>query len=223
MANIPSLDVFPASFLRKIVESTTQKNYGLDEVPGMANSNIRTERATQGSNIWQQVAITHLDSSEPSAKPFLTQMSYIPPRGPCAHKPSLMTPTCTCLRFMIHPVKAASSFECDGCGHHASFHKMENRVEDETVSRWKAEEAEREREKTEERLVECDINTLVDIAELAPKRRRLAIVGAPASGERVAGVARSASKGPRVTKAAAGRKRKADYVSGVRTTIENLE
>jgi len=204
MANIPSLDVFPASFLRKIVESTTQKNYGLDEVPGMANSNIRTERATQGSNIWQQ-------------------MSYIPPRGPCAHKPSLMTPTCTCLRFMIHPVKAASSFECDGCGHHASFHKMENRSEDETVSRWKAEEAEREREKTEERLVECDINTLVDIAELAPKRRRLAIVGAPASGERVAGVARSASKGPRVTKAAAGRKRKADYVSGVRTTIENLE
>jgi len=46
---------------------------------------------------------------------------------------------------MIHPLKATSSFECDGCGHHASFHKMENRAEDEVVARWKAEEVEQQR------------------------------------------------------------------------------
>lgn len=57
-----------------------------------------------------------------------------------------MTPACACLRFMIHPVKAATSFDCDGCSHHASFHKMENRAEDEIVARWRAEEKTREEE-----------------------------------------------------------------------------
>ncbi|KAI4125564.1 MAG: hypothetical protein LQ338_004168 [Usnochroma carphineum] len=38
---------------------------------------------------------------------------------------------------MIHPLKAATSFECDGCGHHASFHKMENRQEEEAVEEWR--------------------------------------------------------------------------------------
>jgi hypothetical protein len=38
---------------------------------------------------------------------------------------------------MIHPIKAPTSFECDGCGHHASFHKMENRIDEAVVSRWK--------------------------------------------------------------------------------------
>lgn len=64
-------------------------------------------------------------------------MSYVPPRGPCGYKTSLMSPTCACLRFMIHPVKAATSFECDGCGHHASYHKMENKTEEELIKRWK--------------------------------------------------------------------------------------
>jgi hypothetical protein len=30
----------------------------------------------------------------------------------------------------------ASSFECDGCGHHASFHNMENSKDDAVVKRW---------------------------------------------------------------------------------------
>ena len=63
---------------------------------------------------------------------------YVPPRGPCGYKTSLMSPACTCLRFMIHPVKAATSFECDGCAHHASYHKMENKDEEEVISRWRA-------------------------------------------------------------------------------------
>ncbi|KAI4225453.1 MAG: hypothetical protein LQ349_007061 [Xanthoria aureola] len=70
------------------------------------------------------------------------QMAYIPPRGSCSQKLSLLT-TCPCFRFMIHPLKASTSFECDGCGHHASFHKMDNHQDDETVRRWKTDEEDR--------------------------------------------------------------------------------
>lgn len=37
--------------------------------------------------------------------------------------------------------KAASSFECDGCGHHASFHSMENPAEDAVLKKWSEQEA----------------------------------------------------------------------------------
>ena len=40
---------------------------------------------------------------------------------------------------MIHPLKAATSFDCDGCGHHASFHQLQNPQEEETVKRWREE------------------------------------------------------------------------------------
>lgn len=43
---------------------------------------------------------------------------------------------------MVHPLKAATSFDCDGCGHHASFHSMENHQDDEVVRRWKIRTAE---------------------------------------------------------------------------------
>lgn len=33
------------------------------------------------------------------------QMNYTPPRGPCNHKDSLLSPKCPCLRFMLHPLK----------------------------------------------------------------------------------------------------------------------
>ena len=83
----------------------------------------------------------------PSLSPILNldltlviQMSYTPPRGSCSHKPSVLLPSCACLRFMIHPLKAATSFECDGCGHHASFHQMRNKLEEEeekaAAARW---------------------------------------------------------------------------------------
>ncbi|KAL8883667.1 MAG: hypothetical protein Q9215_008101 [Flavoplaca cf. flavocitrina] len=80
-------------------------------------------------------SISSLSSSD------FSQMSYIPPRGPCSQKLSLLT-TCPCFRFMIHPLKASTSFECDGCGHHASFHKMDNHQDDETVRRWRLDEEE---------------------------------------------------------------------------------
>ncbi|KAK6441610.1 hypothetical protein LTR95_002148 [Oleoguttula sp. CCFEE 5521] len=67
-------------------------------------------------------------------------MSYAPPRGPCNHKASLLSASCPCLRFMLHPIKAASSFECDGCAHHASFHSLENPAEDAVVKKWAAAE-----------------------------------------------------------------------------------
>ncbi|KAL8904123.1 MAG: hypothetical protein Q9207_003474 [Kuettlingeria erythrocarpa] len=65
-----------------------------------------------------------------------TQMGYVPPRGPCAQKLSMIS-SCPCFRFMLNPLKASTSFECDGCGHHASFHKMDNREDEETVRYWK--------------------------------------------------------------------------------------
>lgn len=39
---------------------------------------------------------------------------------------------------MVHPLKAATSFECDGCGHHASFHKLDNPEDEESVGNWKS-------------------------------------------------------------------------------------
>ncbi|KAF1831954.1 hypothetical protein BDW02DRAFT_530848 [Decorospora gaudefroyi] len=71
------------------------------------------------------------------------QMNYVPPRGLCNHKASLIAPRCPCLRFMLHPLKSSSSYECDGCGHHASFHSMENQAEDEILKRWELEAKEK--------------------------------------------------------------------------------
>ncbi|KAF1845038.1 uncharacterized protein K460DRAFT_405317 [Cucurbitaria berberidis CBS 394.84] len=78
-----------------------------------------------------------------------TQMNYVPPRGPCNHKLSVLSPKCPCLRFMLHPLKSSSSYECDGCAHHASFHSMENKYEDEVRKRW-AQEAKDTAEREEE-------------------------------------------------------------------------
>ncbi|KNG49768.1 hypothetical protein DDE82_006254 [Stemphylium lycopersici] len=90
-----------------------------------------------------------------------TQMNYVPPRGQCNHKPSLLAARCPCLRFMLHPLKSSSSYECDGCGHHASFHNMENKTEDEIRKRWEIEA----KEKAE----------LDDEAQQRPKKRTRAI------------------------------------------------
>ncbi|KAK7734623.1 hypothetical protein SLS57_000320 [Botryosphaeria dothidea] len=67
------------------------------------------------------------------------QMNYTPPRGPCNHKESLLSPKCPCLRFMLHPLKVTSSFTCDGCNHHASFHSMASPADDATIARWASE------------------------------------------------------------------------------------
>jgi hypothetical protein len=34
-------------------------------------------------------------------------MNYLPPRGSCNHKDSILTPKCPCLRFMIHPLQVS--------------------------------------------------------------------------------------------------------------------
>ncbi|ORY07674.1 hypothetical protein BCR34DRAFT_542592 [Clohesyomyces aquaticus] len=83
-----------------------------------------------------------------------TQMNYVPPRGQCNFKPSYLSARCPCLRFMLHPLKAShpldlldstSTYECDGCSHHASFHSMENKVEDEVRKRWEQEAKDKQR------------------------------------------------------------------------------
>ncbi|KAI4241931.1 MAG: hypothetical protein LQ352_007362 [Teloschistes flavicans] len=40
--------------------------------------------------------------------------------------------------------QAATSFECDGCGHHASFHKMDNRQDEEYERQWKSQQQARD-------------------------------------------------------------------------------
>ena len=64
---------------------------------------------------------------------------------------------------MIHPVKAATSFECDGCAHHASYHKMKNKDEEEIVSRWRAAST----------FTDADILQTEDEVVGVPKRQRL--------------------------------------------------
>ncbi|THX28326.1 hypothetical protein D6D12_04895 [Aureobasidium pullulans] len=70
-----------------------------------------------------------------------SSMNYTPPRGSCNHKNGMISNKCPCLRFMLHPVKAATSFECDGCGHHASYHNLDNPSEDAILAKWSAQEA----------------------------------------------------------------------------------
>lgn len=72
---------------------------------------------------------------------------------------------------MIHPLKAASSFDCDGCGHHASFHRMQNPEDEEAARRWKQEEAVRERTGT--RVVEVERFEEVLTGFGPGKRRRI--------------------------------------------------
>ncbi|KAF3910750.1 hypothetical protein ABW21_db0209820 [Orbilia brochopaga] len=84
----------------------------------------------------------HAVTMQPAGLPqnsIWTTMSYPIPRGPCLQKSSLIS-ACSCQRFMVHPLKATSSFDCDGCGHHASFHKMKSH-EDEVEQAARARDA----------------------------------------------------------------------------------
>lgn len=75
---------------------------------------------------------------------------------------------------MAHPLKADASFDCDGCGHHASFHDLENRREEEIVRRWKAEEQrDRIREETREMLQADQMGLKTSEAPVRRKRKRL--------------------------------------------------
>lgn len=46
--------------------------------------------------------------------------------------------------------QSTSSFECDGCAHHASFHSMENKEEDEIRKRWEQEAREKTRSESQD-------------------------------------------------------------------------
>ncbi|CAD0090712.1 unnamed protein product [Aureobasidium mustum] len=63
-----------------------------------------------------------------------SSMNYTPPRGSCNFKNGMISNKCPCLRFMLHPVK------CDGCGHHASYHNLDNPSEDAILAKWSAQE-----------------------------------------------------------------------------------
>ncbi|PUU83191.1 hypothetical protein B9Z19DRAFT_187290 [Tuber borchii] len=83
------------------------------------------------------MSLNHNPPTKPATN-IWSVMNYQVPRGKCVHKvpfpprPVLST-SCPCLRFMLNPLQAASSFACDGCGHHASFHNLRNPGEEEEV------------------------------------------------------------------------------------------
>lgn len=45
--------------------------------------------------------------------------------------------------------QSSSSYECDGCNHHASFHNMENKAEDEIRKKWEQEAKDRAEQDSE--------------------------------------------------------------------------
>jgi hypothetical protein len=49
-------------------------------------------------------------------------------------------PFCFCSCQHTCPKQAATSFECDGCGHHASYHNLDNPSEDAILAKWSAQE-----------------------------------------------------------------------------------
>lgn len=81
---------------------------------------------------------------------------------------------------MAHPLKADASFDCDGCGHHASFHDLENRREEEIVRRWKAEE-QRNRLQEETREKSHADQLRLQISETLSGRKRKRLVQANAN------------------------------------------
>jgi hypothetical protein len=87
---------------------------------------------------------------------------------------------------MAHPLKANASFECDGCGHHASFHDLENRREEEIVRRRKAEEQRRSLLEETREMSERDQLRLTEIEPpIRRKRKRQVLAKSNAIGAAV--------------------------------------
>ncbi|KAK6337539.1 hypothetical protein TWF730_002936 [Orbilia blumenaviensis] len=102
--------------------------------PQSIKSKFNTARAAPVGTIIQQQKPRSIRPAimQPTGLPqnsIWSTMSYPIPRGPCLQKSSLIS-GCSCQRFMVHPLKATTSFDCDGCGHHASFHKMKSHEEE---------------------------------------------------------------------------------------------
>ncbi|KAF2435708.1 hypothetical protein EJ08DRAFT_603671 [Tothia fuscella] len=134
------------------------------------------------------------------------QMGYVPPRGACNHKDSLLSPRCPCQRFMIHPLKVSTSFECDGCQHHASFHNMENQSDDAIVKRWQAAELEKQQDSNGENGARKRPRRAIEGANqmqmLSRERSATAEVQAGSSG--TAPKTRTKKKGAKVSQAGSG-------------------
>ena len=81
------------------------------------------------------------------------------------------TLSCLCeteLRILIN-IQAATSFECDGCNHHASYHSMDNPAEDAILKKWEDQEAQ---------------NTIQKQALAGASRKRRRIAEKPSEDER---------------------------------------
>jgi hypothetical protein len=72
--------------------------------------------------------------------------------------------------FPTNTLQAATSFDCDGCNHHASFHALENPKEDEVMRKWAEQQAQEQQQQT----------------AMATKKRKL-LTQAPGSNQTMAG------------------------------------
>lgn len=81
---------------------------------------------------------------------------------------------------MLHPLKSFTTFECDGCAHHASFHCLENKAEDEIRKRWEMEQRQKEAEAKENEVAARPKKRARQIERVEPVGRvnRLMIEGA---------------------------------------------
>ena len=67
---------------------------------------------------------------------------------------------------MVHPDIAGNSFQCDGCGHHASFHELRGDSDRVYLSRWTREDG-----TFDQQAYEAD----EEVQEILAKRRRLGV------------------------------------------------
>ncbi|EPS39387.1 hypothetical protein H072_6805 [Dactylellina haptotyla CBS 200.50] len=152
-----------------------------------------------------------------------TTMSYPIPRGPCLQKSSLIS-ACSCQRFMVHPLKATSSFDCDGCGHHASFHRMKSHEEEvENAAKFResmmnvqgqlssrpSNEGRLLKDGRVEDVTEEDDETVDGDDYTEPEKKRRAVAARAGSETSEGGGRRGRKAGATVTPRAAGKRRRA--------------
>lgn len=67
--------------------------------------------------------------------------------------------------------QSTTSFECDGCGHHASFHSMENEQEQRIISKWAEEDTTRQQTTSKKRRTKAITSSAVvyEINDLIPE------------------------------------------------------
>jgi uncharacterized protein YjbJ (UPF0337 family) len=122
---------------------------------------------------------------------------------------------------LLTHIQSASSYECDGCSHHASFHSMENKTEDEVRKRW-----EQEAKDKADRDEETQQRPKKRVRAIEYQAATSSILGGNALGEAlgfVTGNTKTAAKGRRAPAKTPGRAAAAKARSRVTETADDEE